>query len=296
MQNRTVLCRRLGQREVTDWLSLPHDGPEVPGDKARLTWFLRLPKSICYISSIGERRIGGTIVYHNESLRDLALISVRLHPEFRRSLLFQLIKSSLPWFRSQSIETVTTLVNPEEGRQMLPFPLRSGIPSWANSSLRELGFKPESQLNHYIFSNLQMKTKPKTKDYEIITNRKHAEAFKPSSKGKRQLVHTHFVPMISLSPDVATFRAVSSDSETVALWQILRIEGRFILGPIEWNKDKVRIDGLVRSLLGYLSQREIGNLELAMIAPEQDAFVEEMKHILGIQPEANEYTILRKIL
>ncbi|MBS3795366.1 MAG: hypothetical protein KGY80_10735 [Candidatus Thorarchaeota archaeon] len=296
MQNRTVLCRRLGKGEVTDWLSLPRDSPKVPGDDARLTWFVSLPKSISYVSSIGERRIGGTIIYHNDNLRDLALVSVRLDPEFRRSLLYQLIKSSLPWFRSQSIESVTALVNPEANEQILPFPLRSGIPSWADESLKDLGFEKASILNQYVFSDMDMMECPKTGEYDITTDRAHAGKFSPPSSEKRHLVYTHFVPMISLSPDVATFHVISSDSQVVAEGQVLRIEGRIILGPIEWCKGKIDTDLLAQEVLAYVSEKEHENLELAMITPKQEGFIQSIKTLVDTEPERNEYTIFRKEL
>ncbi|MFO7835820.1 MAG: hypothetical protein R6V83_04125 [Candidatus Thorarchaeota archaeon] len=296
MQDRTVLCRRLGQAEVADWLSLPHDNPKVAGDDARLTWFLRLPKSISYVSSIADQRVGGTIVYHNNLLHDLALVSVRLDREFRGHLLFQLIKSSLPWFRSQSIESVTALVNPEASEHILPFPLRSGIPSWVNNSLKQLGFKTASGINHYVFPGLEIQNDSKSSEYEVTTSRSHGRTFDPGSKQDRHLIHTHFVPMISLSPDVTTVHALSQDSEVVAVGQIMRIEERIILGPIEWKVDEINIDVLAQDFLAYLSRRELRNLELAMIPPEQKEFVEAIKRSLGVQPEVNEYTVFRKIL
>ncbi|MBD3158042.1 MAG: hypothetical protein GF309_04575 [Candidatus Lokiarchaeota archaeon] len=296
MQNRTVLCRRLGRGEVTDWLSLPRDEPKVPGDDARLTWFVRLPKSICYVSSIGERRIGGSIIYHNDVLHDLALVSVRLDPEFRKSLLYQLIKSSLPWFRSQSIESVTALVNPEKNEHILPFPLRSGIPSWANESLKDIGFEKASTLNHFVFPDIEMKDHLKTEEYKITTDRTHGGTFSPPSTENRHLVHTHIVPMISLSPDVATFHVISSDSQVVATGQVLRIEGRIILGPIEWQEDEINVEILAQEVLAYVSQKELENLELAMITPDQRAFIQSIEGQVNTQPERNEYTIFRKEL
>jgi len=281
---------------VTDWLSLARDSPKVPGDDARLSWFVRLPKAISYVSSIGERRVGGTIIYHNDDLRDLALVSVRLDPEFRRSLLYQLIKSSLPWFRSQSIESVTALVNPEGNEHILPFPLRSGIASWASESLKDLDFEKASILNQYVFSDMDMVECPKTGEYDITTDRTHAGKFSPPSSEKRHLVHTHFVPMISLSPDVATFHVISSDSQVVAEGQVLRIEGRIILGPIEWCKGKIDSDLLAQEVLAYVSEKEHENLELAMITPKQEGFIQSIKTLVDAEPERNEYTIFRKEL
>ncbi|MFW9845685.1 MAG: hypothetical protein ACFFD6_02970, partial [Candidatus Thorarchaeota archaeon] len=88
-----------------------------------------------------------------------ALVSVR-HPEdFSEIAKQQLLKSSLPFFRSVSIHHVDAIASTAERRSNLPFPLNFEIGPQLQPALKGLGFIEEQTVYHYTIEMSESESK-----------------------------------------------------------------------------------------------------------------------------------------
>ncbi len=153
MSTRTVFNRRIGPDEYEEWATLPSDyTPGLDNVEAR-KWITRvstLPDSIAYIATVECESVGGALLYHDKRRRGVALIALRAAETVKAQLLPLLCRSSLPYFSTTHLKTVDAVL-PKEDSSTLTFPPGIEIPSWAERTLTELGFRETQTLSSFTF-------------------------------------------------------------------------------------------------------------------------------------------------
>jgi len=140
---------RLEKGQVDSWLNLLEETSELDyRTHALAKSFLHLPESISFASSLEGKIIGGTSIYRDRSRLAMVLASIAIRQEFRESAAYQIIKSSLPFFKTVAIRDVDALVALEAGRGALGFPLSLELDSWTAEIIKRMGFTETDMLHH----------------------------------------------------------------------------------------------------------------------------------------------------
>ena len=115
---------RLNKDEVDTWLELLNRISESGyRDRGLARTFLQLEDSITFVSSLEDKIIGGTSIYKDKTRFAMILTSVVVDKQYRESATYQIVKSSLPFFKTVAIRDVDALVAHDIGLNNLGFPL-----------------------------------------------------------------------------------------------------------------------------------------------------------------------------
>ncbi|MFW9974690.1 MAG: hypothetical protein ACFFDQ_05475 [Candidatus Thorarchaeota archaeon] len=143
---------RLSKDKIDTWLNLLIENSESCSmDRSLAKAFLQLPESITFVSSIEDNIVGGTSIYRDRTRLSMVLTSVGVIEKFREAATYQIIKSSLPFFKTVAIRDVDALFPLDNKKKSLAFPFSLELDSWVEDVIKRLGFSLEGFLNHYSF-------------------------------------------------------------------------------------------------------------------------------------------------
>ncbi|MFW9886918.1 MAG: hypothetical protein ACFFER_01975 [Candidatus Thorarchaeota archaeon] len=138
MSSRNLYTRRMSRAELDIWLEL--SGEVSPQDKELAERFAQLEDTMFFLSSIGEETVGGTAIFRDRTRLAVALVAVNHKLILKEPAQLQILKSSLPFFRSVTIHHVDAIVDVAEKRRKLPFPAGFALNSRFQPMLKNLGF------------------------------------------------------------------------------------------------------------------------------------------------------------
>ncbi|MFW9800651.1 MAG: hypothetical protein ACFFD9_09455 [Candidatus Thorarchaeota archaeon] len=139
MRPPTLFTWRMAKSELDTWLSIQgaakHDSIEYAKS------LMDLPDGTFFLASIANQVVGGTAIYKDRTRLAVALMAARMLPEFRENAQLQLLRSSIPFFRTVVIHEVDVLVSLEREESPLPFPFNSEVSSSLTPALGSLEFQ-----------------------------------------------------------------------------------------------------------------------------------------------------------
>ncbi|MHA1481325.1 MAG: hypothetical protein ACTSQZ_07890 [Candidatus Thorarchaeota archaeon] len=147
MTDESFFSRRLTSNELDIWLELGKiSGAKDQSNFAKM--FMNFDSSMFFVSYVGEDLVGGTAIYKDQVRLGMAIVNARIVPSWRERTSIQIVKSSLPFFRSASIRDVDVVINLEENQSEHPFPFNFVLERWTQTALEKNGFKEESPMYH----------------------------------------------------------------------------------------------------------------------------------------------------
>ncbi|MFW9968101.1 MAG: hypothetical protein ACFFEA_13180 [Candidatus Thorarchaeota archaeon] len=174
MSSRTLYTRRMSRKELDIWLELY--GDKNPLDKKLADIFIQLEDSMFFLSSIGNEIVGGTAIYRDRTRLAVALIAAYHNPDLKETGQLQLIKSSLPFFRSVTIHHVDAIVGKSRMNSKLPFPINFVLDKKFRPVLESFGFVAEEAiLQCAVTLSSNQEKEPSmdwmvTKDHDAVRN------------------------------------------------------------------------------------------------------------------------------
>ncbi|MFX1560985.1 MAG: hypothetical protein ACFFBL_10395 [Promethearchaeota archaeon] len=172
MDKSVMFNGRLGKDDVDVWLNLlVENSASGFKDRELAKAFLMLEECITFASSLDNKIIGGTSIYRDRTRLAMVLASVAVDKEFRESATYQIIKSSMPFFKTVAIRDVDALVSVSENKNLLGFPLNLELDSWITDILKRIGFSEVNILDHYTFS-IESKIQERTINWAREVNAK----------------------------------------------------------------------------------------------------------------------------
>jgi hypothetical protein len=137
----------MSRTELDIWLELSGDVSPLGREMAKR--FTQLEDSIFFLSSIGEEIVGGTAIYRDRTRLAVALIAAHHRSDLNEAAQLQLLKSSLPFFRSVTIHHVDAIVGMTGMESKLPFPASFILDKRFQPMLQSLGFAVEDKILRY---------------------------------------------------------------------------------------------------------------------------------------------------
>ena len=136
-----MYTRRMSRTELDIWLELKGDVSPLERDLAER--FIQLEDSMFFLSSIRDEIVGGTAIYRDRNRLAVALLAIHHSTELKEAAQIQLLKSSLPFFRSVTIHHVDAIVGSSGKSNTLPFPAGFVLDHRFEPLLENLGFASE---------------------------------------------------------------------------------------------------------------------------------------------------------
>ncbi len=139
MKPPTLFTWRMAKSELDIWLSIQDTAKHDSMEYAKS--LMDLPDGAFFLASITNQVVGGAAIYRDRTRLAVALLAVRMLQEFREKAQLQLLRSSIPFFRTVVIHEVDVLVSPEREENPLPLPFNSEVSSWLTPALGSLEFQ-----------------------------------------------------------------------------------------------------------------------------------------------------------
>ena len=116
--------------------------------------FCQMDGAMLFASYLGEELIGLAAVYLAREDKSAVLVGLKVHQDHRESSTRQVIRSSLPLFRTANIQKVVAVVRKEKKPAANYFPLTNFLYSWSREALDDLGFIRIGEISHCTIRNI----------------------------------------------------------------------------------------------------------------------------------------------
>ena len=286
---------RLNKDEVDTWLNLLNETSESGyKDHELARAFLMLQESITFVSSLENRIIGGTSIYRDRTRLAIVLTSVAVDNEFRESASYQIIKSSMPFFKTVAIRDVDALVSHDGSRNTLGFPLSLELDTWIVDIIKRIGFSEVGDLEHYTFViDDVIKEEPISWTREV------------NAEEVRELIWDQSKPMgltnslVWLSRDFAfnsnCLETITVDGQTVAVAGFWKLSNALCVSPFVTNPMKLSWDLMAKSLIFEAVRRGVKHIELPLVGEGQRDLIQALENKCSIS-SCRKLSLLRKPL
>ena len=286
---------RLNKDELDTWLDLLDQTSESGfKDRQLAKVFLMLQESITFVSSLESRIIGGTSIYRDRTRLAMVLASVAVKREFRESATYQIIKSSMPFFKTVAIRDVDALVSQDYDKNTLGFPLSFEMDPWTSDIIKRIGFSEVGTLYHYTLE-IEHEMKKNAINWTGSTNTEEV----------RELIWDQSRPMgltnslVWLARDFALNRKCLSsayvDEQIVAIGGFWNVEEALCVSPFVSDPEKIGWDMLAESLFVEAMARGVKQIELPLIGEGQKNLIETLERMCSVS-SCRKLSLLRKPL
>ena len=268
---------RLNKDEVDTWLNLLNENSESSyKDRGLAKAFLLLPESITFVSSLENKIIGGTSIYKDRTRLAMVLASVAVNKEFRESATYQIINSSLPFFKTVAIRDVDALVSLNGSKNRLGFPLSLELDPWITDIIKRIGFAEVGKLEYCSFViDEEVKENPIEWNKEINTDE------------VRELIWDQSKPMgltnslVWLARDFAASRNClvtnTVEGRTAAVAGFWKLSDALCVSPLVTDPKILNWDLIAESLIAEVVQRSVKHVELPLIGEGQQDLIRALE-------------------
>jgi len=272
---------RLNKDEVDTWLDLLNNATESSYiDRNLVKDFFMLQGSIMFVSSVEDQIIGGTSIYKDKTRLAMVLTSVAVNKEFRESAVYQIIKSSLPFFKTVAIRDVDALVSLDGSKNTVGLPLNLELDSWVVDIIKRIGFEEVGILEHCSFE-IHEETKENPLDWNKKVNVEEI----------RELIWDQSKPMgltnslIWLARDFARIRnclvTAIVEGKTAAVAGFWELSDALCISPLVTDPMKLSWELIAESLVAEAVKREAKRIEMPLIGEGQASLIKALKKRCG---------------
>ena len=286
---------RLNKNEVDTWLNLLNETSESSyKDYDLAREFLMLQESITFVSSLENKIIGGTSIFKDKTRLAMVLASVAVNKDFRDSAAYQIIKSSMPFFKTVAIRDVDALVSCDGSSNTLGFPLSLELDSWVTDTIKRTGFEEVGILEHWSFEiGEEPEEGPFNWNKEV------------NAEEVRQLIWDQSKPMgltnslVWVMRDFATSRnclvTASVEGKTAAVAGFWKLADTFCISPLVTDPEKLSWDLAAESIVTEAVQRDAKRIDLPIIGKGQQDLIRALENICN-RSSCRKLSLLRKPL
>jgi hypothetical protein len=279
---------RLNREEMDTWLQLLRETSDYGYNDYNLAKaFLLLPESISFVSSLENKIIGGTSIYRDRTRLAMVLASVAIDRNYRNDAAYQIIKSSLPFFRTVAIREVDALVPLDENETTFGFPLSLVLDSWVVDIIKRIGFVHVANIKYCSF------------EIKEEVEEKSINWTKENDMDKvRELIWNQCKPMgltnslIWLAHDFAIDReslmTVTIKGQTVAAAGFWNLPDALYVSPFVTNPDSLDWSLVAESLIAEALGKGLKNIRLPLIGEGQQGLITALE-------EKSSYSSCRKL-
>jgi hypothetical protein len=295
MDKSVMFNARLRKTEIDTWLNLLDSTSETGARNRHLAErFLLLSESITFVSSVESRIIGGTSIYKDRRRSAMVLASAAVSEDYRESAAFQIIKSSLPFFKTVAIRDVDVLVPQNDETNKLGFPLSFDLEPWTKDIIQRIGFSEVGVLKHCSFL-----VEPDSSDKPIVWDKQINE------EESNELIWDQSEPMgltnslVWLARDFAlanrSLEALTVDEHIVAVAGFWKIDDTLCVLPLVSDPLRIGWEDLATKLLNEVQRRKTRYMDLSLLGGGQQDLIQALEEFCSLT-SCRKLSLLRKQL
>jgi hypothetical protein len=231
-----MICRRLAEAELKEWLELSNDGVELPKETLDGIYKLaKLDETIIYVASINDQFIGGTWLWRDASRLSMVLAKAWIKSEYSTVASNQLLKSSLPWFKSLAIREVDALVYTTQPDHRFSFHLNPILNHWTYDPLTAIGFE---EIKSY-YQVVLRRAKGRDSSFQfVIQNQSNIEWFgsvlrKYSNDIGLELSHASLI--LEYGARNNTLFSYTMNGDTILTTTLAKVDEYTTVGPLVYD-------------------------------------------------------------
>jgi len=285
---------RLNKSESDIWVDLLNETSKTTFMDRDLTkQYLALPESISFVSSVENQIIGGTTIYRDRTRLSMVLVSVAMKEAYRESATYQIIKSSLPFFKTVAIRDVDVLVSSNDGSDCIGFPLSLEVEPWAIEAIKRVGFNKVVKIVQCSFEISQKYDNRIKWDNE------------PNLEGAKELIWDQSKPLglttslVWLARDFAedqgtlmTFTINDKVVGVVGLWQF---RDSLTLSPLITDPEVLDWSQVAKAIVSEGVRSKAERVHLPIVGEGQSGLIEELDGMINLV-SSRTLSLLRKPL
>lgn len=285
---------RLKKNESDVWLDLQEEtsGSKLI-DRVLAKKFLDLPESISFVSSVDKNIIGGTTIYRDRTRLSMVLVSVVVNDVYRDSATYQIIKASLPFFKTVAIRDVDVLISSDGSADAIGFPLSFEVSSWTYDVIKRIGFDEVAKIGQYSFDITEKGVKQFQWDE------------RPNYDGAKELIWDQSKPMgltTSLVWAARDFAAAHNNLVTIEVDEkVVAVAGLWFSGetltvsPLVTDPETLDWVDIVELILSEGTRRGANIVNLPLVGEGQSTLIEELEKTANLS-SSRILSLLRKSL
>ncbi len=285
---------RLNKNESDIWLDLLNETSKSKCmDLDLAKQYFTLPESISFVSSVGNQIIGGTTIYRERTRLSMVLVSVAVKEAYRESATYQIIKSSLPFFKTVAIRNVDVLVSSNSGSDRIGFPLSLEVEPWAVNAIKRVGFEKVAKIGQCSFEISQ----------------KHDNRIKwdnePNLEGAKALIWDQSKPLgltnslVWLARDFAeeqrTLMTSTINDKVVAVVGLWSTRESLAVSPLVTDPEVLDWSQVAKAIISEGVRSNAERVHLPIVGQGQSGLIEELDGMTNLT-SSRKLSLLRKPL
>ncbi|MDF1539202.1 MAG: hypothetical protein P1Q69_09910 [Candidatus Thorarchaeota archaeon] len=284
--------------EVNLWLNLGRDSIssyEASDDVENVQLLMNLEDSMFFVSLLADDAIGASAIYKDTARNAMALLSVRVVPEYRNRVTSHIIKSSLPFFRTVAIREVDCLVSSAK-EDSLPFPIQNTLYSWSEQFLSEHGFSETGFVKIQTFKI--SKSFP-----EQISQWDQTPMSKEAQKGlfwkidvKERQDYSHFWMGIDLCGAAGRLYTISKDEHCVAVVGAILYQDQLIIMAMMHDVSEIDDSSFASNLFALAQESGAHSISILNLENTRSSFFDHITSIYGEPVKVTTLKLMRKNL
>ncbi len=289
---------RLNKSDLKQWISLVESQTKFGcADRELAKNFLELPEAISFVSSIEDNIIGGTSIYRDRIRLGMVLASVAVKKEFRNTVAYNVIKSSLPFFKTVAIRDVDALIPDEPSEDQLGFPVSLELDPWIKDVLARIGFEEKDKLYNYAISIQEQKTESHTENmWDSQPDLENAKKLIWDCSKNIGMTNSFVWTGFDFAINQGTLRTITIKDSMKLVTSIFHFGKTASLGLII-SDDEFSDEGIASRLIAKMVREfDVENLTLPLIGKGQGNLVKAVTDELGGSLKRRSMTLMRKPL
>ena len=290
--------RRLSRSELNTWIHLVESQTDIGClNREMASNFLKLQETLSFVSSVHDEIIGGTAIYRDRTRLAMILASVAVKKEFREISAYNIIKSSLPFFRTVAIRDIEALIPDESSEERLAFPGSLELDQWTKSVLERIGFEENSKLFSYSIT-IQGENPQKHVEnmWDSHPDIKNAKKLIWDSSKTAGLTNSHIWTAFDFAVNQDTLRTVSLKDSMKLVTSIYYSGNTAIIGLIISDDDFNDDERASRMIAEMVRNSDAETVILPLIGDGQNNLIAAVSDELGGSLKRRSITLMRKRL
>ncbi len=290
MTDESFFSRRLTSSELDIWLELGKiSGANDQSKFAKM--FMNLESSMFFVSYVGEDLIGGTAIYKDQIRLGMAIVNARIVPSWRERTSVQIIKSSLPFFRSASIRDVDVIISSEEKESEYPFPFNFVLDHWTQTALEKNGFEEESLLFNVTGDN-PASSEVESSDWDTTMNLESLKKLFWKSDLKCSL----FWYLMDIHKEEGIIQTASDNEDVRFGLGISKVSNSTVIVTLLMNESLIDYDAVAKSILYESRKLSAERIVFPLLSGRQLGLIDTLETMTGNEYDKKELKLLRKNL
>ncbi|MHA1136230.1 MAG: hypothetical protein ACTSSE_07070 [Candidatus Thorarchaeota archaeon] len=290
--------RRLSKSELDIWIDLLRNKTDFGYMTRELaTSFLSHQDTMCFVSSVQKKIVGGTVIFRDRIRLGMVLASVAVNNEFREQVAYSVIKSSLPFFKTVAIRDVDALIPDDPSERRFGFPISLELDPWTKDVLRRIGFEEKNTLYAYTLTIKEGKetNQSKSKWDSKLDLDKTKKLIWDSNKATG-LVNSHIWTALEFARNQRTLRTLSVEDSLKLVFSFSVSGTKLIINFLVSDEDFIELGVASRLIVQTIRESKVDSVRFPLVGKGQTELIRAISDELGGFLKRRSMTLMRKPL